>query len=117
MIDIVAPHLPAIPPPGGLIYAPEGISVNVGGHAANASIDLAGLGQGGVAAAGCVGDDMLGPHRLKAGASFFVSVYGIQRSARDCDEPARFWPERFTEERARSRHPFAFLPFGSGPRV
>ena len=60
MIDIVAPHLPAITPPGGLIYAPEGITVNVGGHAANASIDLAGLGQAGVAAAGCVGDDMLG---------------------------------------------------------
>jgi sugar/nucleoside kinase (ribokinase family) len=60
MIDIVAPHLPAITPPGGLIYAPEGISVNVGGHAANASIDLAGLGQVGVAAAGCVGDDMFG---------------------------------------------------------
>jgi sugar/nucleoside kinase (ribokinase family) len=60
MIDIVAPHLPEITPPGGLIYAPEGISVNVGGHAANVSIDLAQLGQGGVAAAGCVGDDMLG---------------------------------------------------------
>jgi sugar/nucleoside kinase (ribokinase family) len=60
MIDIVAPHLPAITPPGGLIYAPEGISVNVGGHAANVSIDLAQLGQSKVAAAGCVGDDMLG---------------------------------------------------------
>ncbi len=60
MIDIVAPHLPAITPPGGLVYAPEGISVNVGGHAANVSIDLAQLGQTGVCATGCVGDDMLG---------------------------------------------------------
>jgi len=60
MIDIVAPHLPAITPPGGLIYAPQGISVNVGGHAANVSIDLAQLGQSGVTAAGCVGEDMLG---------------------------------------------------------
>ena len=60
MIDIVAPHLPAITPPGGLIYAPDGITVNVGGHAANTSIDLAQLGQKGVSAAGCIGEDMLG---------------------------------------------------------
>jgi fructokinase len=60
MIDIVAPHLPAITPPGGLIYAPRGITINIGGHAANVSVDLAQLGQRGVVAAGCVGDDMLG---------------------------------------------------------
>ncbi len=60
MIDIVAPHLPAITPPGGLIYAPKGITLNIGGHAANVSVDLAQLGQRGVAAAGCVGDDILG---------------------------------------------------------
>jgi fructokinase len=60
MVDIVAPHLPAITPPGGLIYAPRGITLNVGGHAANASIDLAQLGQRGVTATGCIGDDMLG---------------------------------------------------------
>lgn len=62
MVDIVAPHLPAITPPGGLIYAPKGISVNVGGHAANVSVDLAQLGQRGVASTGCVGGDMLGDY-------------------------------------------------------
>jgi len=62
MIDIVAPHLPAITPPGGLIYAPKGITINIGGHAANVSVDLAQLGQKSVAAAGCVGDDMLGKY-------------------------------------------------------
>jgi sugar/nucleoside kinase (ribokinase family) len=62
MIDIVAPHLPAITPPGGLIYAPRGISVNIGGHAANVSIDLTQLGQMGVASTGCVGSDMLGDY-------------------------------------------------------
>jgi fructokinase len=60
MIDIVAPHLPAITPPGGLIYAPKGITLNIGGHAANVGVDLAQLGQKGVASAGCVGDDILG---------------------------------------------------------
>jgi sugar/nucleoside kinase (ribokinase family) len=60
MVDIVAPHLPAITPPGGLIYAPQGISINVGGHAANVSVDLVQLGQASVTATGCIGDDMLG---------------------------------------------------------
>jgi len=60
MVDIVAPHLPAITPPGGLIYAPRGISVNIGGHAANVSVDLAQLGQREVASTGCIGADMLG---------------------------------------------------------
>ena len=60
MVDIVAPHLPEITPPGGLIYAPQGITINVGGHSANVSIDLAQLGQKHVTAAGCIGEDMLG---------------------------------------------------------
>jgi sugar/nucleoside kinase (ribokinase family) len=60
MVDIVAPHLPAITPPGGLIYAPKGISVNIGGHAANVSVNLTQLGQRGVTSVGCVGADMLG---------------------------------------------------------
>jgi sugar/nucleoside kinase (ribokinase family) len=60
MVDIIAPHLPKITPPGGLIYAPQGITLNVGGHAANVSVDLAQLGQNHVAATGCIGKDMLG---------------------------------------------------------
>jgi len=60
MVEIVAAHLPSIPGPGGLVYAPRGIVATVGGHAANVSIDLARLGQEGVAAAGCIGDDPLG---------------------------------------------------------
>ena len=60
MIDIVAALLPDITPPGGLSYAPKGISLNVGGHAANTSIDLTQIGQTGVTATGCIGDDHLG---------------------------------------------------------
>jgi fructokinase len=60
MIDIVAPHLPEMIAPGGLVYAPHGITMNVGGHAVNVAIDLAQLGVDNVAAAGCIGDDILG---------------------------------------------------------
>lgn len=60
--DIVAAGLPQIGGPGDLIYAPHGISLSVGGHSANVSIDLVQLGQKKVAAAGCIGDDLFGDY-------------------------------------------------------
>jgi cytochrome P450 len=32
------------------------------------------------------------------------------------DSPEQFDPERFTPERSAGRLPFAYLPFGAGPR-
>jgi len=40
MCDIVAADLPRISGPGELVYAPRGIELLVGGHAANVAIDL-----------------------------------------------------------------------------
>ena len=60
MCDIVAADLPRISEPGELVYAPRGIELHVGGHAANVTIDLSKLGQTGVAATGGIGDDPLG---------------------------------------------------------
>ena len=60
MVDFVAAHLPSMPGPGGLVYAPQGIDLRVGGHSANVAIDLAQLGQLDVTSAGCIGDDVLG---------------------------------------------------------
>lgn len=60
MCDLIATDLPRIGAPGDLIYAPNGIHLHVGGHAANVSIDLTQLGCPDVAVAGCIGDDVLG---------------------------------------------------------
>ncbi len=65
MVDIIAAHLPMIVPHGGLIYAPKGIAINIGGHAANVSIDLIQLGQKSVTAAGSIGNDILGEYTQK----------------------------------------------------
>jgi sugar/nucleoside kinase (ribokinase family) len=60
MCDLIATDLPRIGAPGDLIYAPNGIQLHVGGHAANVSVDLTQLGCPDVAVAGCIGDDVLG---------------------------------------------------------
>ena len=70
--DIIAPNLPHIGPPGSLTYAPDGIHLHPGGHAANVSIDLAQLGAKDIHTVAAVGDDLFG--------EFFrerLSAYGI----------------------------------------
>jgi sugar/nucleoside kinase (ribokinase family) len=60
MCDLIAPDLPRLGEPGDLIYAPKGIDLHPGGHAANVAISLAQLGRKGVAVAGSIGGDVLG---------------------------------------------------------
>jgi cytochrome P450 len=45
-----------------------------------------------------------------------ISPYIVQRDARHFPEPDRFLPDRWTPELKAALPPFAYMPFGGGPR-
>ncbi|XP_035687220.1 cytochrome P450 3A19-like [Branchiostoma floridae] len=54
---------------------------------------------------------------IPAGMIVSVPVYAIHHDAELWPEPEKFKPERFTKEEKESRDPYAYLPFGAGPRI
>ncbi len=63
-----------------------------------------------------IGPDEFGGYRIPARASVTLVFYNVHRDRRFWDEPDRFDPSRFSAERSTGRPPFAYLPFGAGPR-
>jgi cytochrome P450 len=61
--------------------------------------------------------DELGGYRIPEGAEVAVSPWATHRHPRFWDDPEAFDPERFTPEREAARHPYAYFPFGRGPRA
>lgn len=64
-----------------------------------------------------VNDDRAGDTVIPAGSMVIVYVYGAHHAARAWDSPEEFRPERFMKENDKPRAPFAYLPFGGGPRI
>jgi cytochrome P450 len=64
-----------------------------------------------------IGADHIGGVRIPPGASVTVSIYVTHRNPNLWPEPERFDPERFAPAAAATRHRFAYLPFGGGPRI
>jgi cytochrome P450 len=62
-------------------------------------------------------DDDLGGHAIPAGSVVAISPYLMHRQPDHWDDPEAFDPERFTKERSAGRKPFAYFPFGGGPRL
>jgi sugar/nucleoside kinase (ribokinase family) len=65
--DVIASGLPRVSQPGEVTFAPSGVRLCVGGHAANVSIDLLKLGitKGEVSCVGTVGEDAFGDFIMK----------------------------------------------------
>ncbi|KAI8515236.1 Cytochrome P450 3A4 [Branchiostoma belcheri] len=53
---------------------------------------------------------------IPAGTIVNIPVYPIHYDEDIWPEPERFRPERFSKEEKEARDPYAYLPFGSGPR-
>eukprot|EP00058_Branchiostoma_floridae_P007460 XP_002592948.1 hypothetical protein BRAFLDRAFT_65534 [Branchiostoma floridae] len=54
---------------------------------------------------------------IPAGTIINIPAYAIHHDPEIWPEPEKFRPERFSKEQQESRDPYAFLPFGSGPRA
>ncbi|GAK72555.1 putative cytochrome P450 [Agrobacterium rubi TR3 = NBRC 13261] len=62
-------------------------------------------------------DFQLGEYRIPAGTVLIVPIYAVHRHASLWSDPEVFDPDRFSPEAAKTRHRYAYMPFGAGPRV
>ena len=63
-----------------------------------------------------VHDDEICGYRIPAGADLLMAPWIVHRHPDFWDQPERFDPERFTPEREKTRHRYAWYPFGGGQR-
>ena len=64
-----------------------------------------------------VQDDQIGGYHIPAGADVVLAPWITHRHPAFWDQPERFDPDRFTPEREKARHRYAWFPFGGGPRA
>jgi cytochrome P450 len=55
-------------------------------------------------------------YTIPAGTRVMYSIFLTQRMPEYWEDAAAFKPERFEPEAKRAQAPYAFLPFGGGPR-
>ncbi|KAJ3651673.1 hypothetical protein Zmor_017697 [Zophobas morio] len=58
------------------------------------------------------GEDLV----IEKGVGVMISVLGIHYDEDNYPNPTQFNPDHFSDENKNSRHNFAYLPFGEGPR-
>ncbi len=61
-------------------------------------------------------DDRAGDIDIPRGSTVVVFIYGAHHSPEYWDSPETFDSERFTKANEKLHRPFAYLPFGAGPR-
>lgn len=64
-----------------------------------------------------VGDDTLAGYPIVAGDAIMLSPYYTHRHPDFWEDPLVFNPDRWTPERQKAQHPFAYHPFSAGQRI
>jgi len=54
---------------------------------------------------------------VPAGATLYMSIYGLHRSPRHWESPRQFDPDRFSPEKVKDRPNGIYMPFGAGARM
>jgi cytochrome P450 len=62
-------------------------------------------------------DDEIDGYHIAAGSLILVCPFLTHRHPAFWSDPERFDPERFRPEQAATRPPYAYYPFGGGPRI
>lgn len=66
----------------------------------------------------CTKDTILPPNiKVSKGTAIVIPVFGLHRDPMIYPDPDKFDPDRFNATEIAARHPYAFLPFGEGPRI
>jgi cytochrome P450 len=61
-------------------------------------------------------DDVINEVKIKKGDNVIISPFVVHRDPELWKNPDEFIPERFTPEKMKDLHKFAYFPFGGGPR-
>ena len=64
----------------------------------------------------CAKDYDIGGIHIPAGLEVIVPVYFLHHDPEAWPDPEKFDPERFRSPAKDTRHPYQFMPFGTGPR-
>ncbi len=64
-----------------------------------------------------ISDDEIDGFEVQKNDLMIPFIYGLHHSKDLWDQPEQFNPDRFSRENKKDRHPYAFLPFGGGPRL
>ncbi len=62
-------------------------------------------------------DDSIDNYRVPKGMNIIMSLFTIHHDPLLWEDPETFNPERFSPEKIKSIHKYAFFPFGGGPRT